>query len=143
MKFLIIILAIATVILMVSMITGRKRSDRKNNPGKLPLKAKGNTSVKARNPYRATSITFDNNACLAAQKLGGKRFLDIERSVPKLPLAECDSTRCNCKYEHFGERRTDDGDRRSPNALLADLYTHSGNENRRVAGHGRRLADMS
>ena len=41
----------------------------------------------------------------------GRRFLSS--AAPRLPLAECDSLECNCKFVHHKDRRTGK-DRRNP-----------------------------
>jgi hypothetical protein len=54
-------------------------------------------------PWHAVAIAAPASACAAAQACKGKRFLS--RDAPQLPLAECDTTQCECKYRHFPDRR--------------------------------------
>jgi hypothetical protein len=54
-------------------------------------------------PWHAVTITASSRSCAAAQACKGKRFLS--KDAPRLPLAECDATRCECKYRHFADRR--------------------------------------
>jgi hypothetical protein len=61
--------------------------------------------------YHAVSIKYDANACEAAQKMSGRRFLASE--APRLPLPECDAAECNCRFAHHEDRRSST-DRRSP-----------------------------
>ena len=61
--------------------------------------------------YHAVSIKFDRNACEAAQKMSGRRFLSS--AAPRLPLPECDVLECNCRFTHHEDRRSSK-DRRSP-----------------------------
>ena len=60
--------------------------------------------------YRAVSIEHDQNACNAAREQAGKRFL--VGKTPILPLADCDKSRCTCRYAHYEDRREIIGDRR-------------------------------
>jgi hypothetical protein len=55
------------------------------------------------NRWHAITIIGNNYACAAAQACRGKRFLSSE--APRLPLAECDARRCECRYRHFADRR--------------------------------------
>ena len=119
------------------------------NPGTLGFNA-GNTPAKPRkkpsaprNPYRATSIVHCANACNAARAIGNKRFLDIDKVTPRLPLADCDAAVCGCKYAHHDDRREDHDDRRQPSALQSELYERTGKSNRRAKKRGRRKTDWA
>jgi hypothetical protein len=54
-------------------------------------------------PWHAVTIAAPASACQAAQACKGKRYLS--RDAPRLPLAECDTAQCECKYRHFPDRR--------------------------------------
>jgi hypothetical protein len=54
--------------------------------------------------WHAVTIVAAPGACQAALACKGKRHLSSE--APRLPLAECDAARCNCKYRHFADRRS-------------------------------------
>lgn len=107
------------------------------------LKSSTRKSIAPRNPWRATSIVHDQKACDAVKAIGGKRFLDVDRNIPKIPLPTCDANRCNCKYAQHEDRRDSDEDRRLPNALKAQLYDHTGEGNRRSRKRGRRKTDWA
>ncbi len=100
-------------------------------------------SVAPRHPYRATSIVFDDTACEAVKALGKKRFLDRDREVPRLPLADCGSSQCSCKYAHHDDRRDSSEDRRHPSALKSELYERGTDPNRREKKRGRRKSDWA
>jgi hypothetical protein len=85
------------------------------------------------NPYRAVSIRFSSNACDAAKRLADRRFL--AREAPPLPLPECRTTHCSCRYVYHADRRSGE-DRRSG---LESPFTMA-QPNRRV-GIGRRSSD--
>ena len=96
-----------------------------------------------RNPYRATSIVNERNPCSAVTRLLNVRFLDLDKRLPSLPVAGCNATKCHCKYAHHDDRRDEDSDRRSFNALTSNLFEHSGKENKRSSRGGRRKTDLS
>lgn len=83
------------------------------------LRRRGNKSEPAettvddatKSVYHAVSIKFDRNACEAAQKMSGRRFLSS--AAPRLPLPECDVLECHCRFAHHEDRRSSE-DRRSP-----------------------------
>ena len=112
------------------------------NGGNVVRKSQKNSQV-ARNPYRATSIVFDVNACDAVKAVGSKRFLDTERNLPVVPLPGCSVAKCNCKYAHYEDRRTSDEEQRHPSALLSQLYESTGKPNRRQKKRGRRKGDWA
>jgi len=63
-----------------------------------------------RRKYAAVSIQSFGRGCEAATALRGRRFLAGE--APSLPLPECGSERCGCRYFHHVDRRTGNLDRR-------------------------------
>jgi len=68
--------------------------------------------------WHSVSIRPGRESCIAAQALASE--VHLASKAPQLPLAACDVSRCDCRYQHLGDRRDDD-DRRSPlNAL--DTY---------------------
>ena len=76
MKLLVLIVAIAIVLAIVS-LRRRDKSRTNSKSNNLPDKKAGKARVQARSPYRATSIVYDEKACSADRELGGKRFLDV------------------------------------------------------------------
>ena len=62
-------------------------------------------------PYHAVSLKYSSSACDAAKAMTGRRFLSS--AAPRLPLPECDSLECRCRFVHHSDRRTGK-DRRSP-----------------------------
>ena len=59
-----------------------------------------------RNPFHAVAIDCGRGrACQTARRLQGQRFLASE--APRLPLADCDSATCACRYQHYEDRRMD------------------------------------
>ena len=143
------ILAIGVLALLAICFVVIKRKSASKNPGTLgfnggnPLKSSTRKTIAPRNPWRATSIVHDENACNAVKAIGGKRFFDAERNIPKIPLPTCDATRCNCKFARHEDRRDSSEDRRMPNALHAELYDRTGKGNRRNRKRGRRKTDWA
>jgi len=68
-------------------------------------------SNRANSPYHAVSIKFPSNACKAAREMEGRRFLST--AAPRLPLPNCQSLECSCRFVHHKDRRAG-RDRRSP-----------------------------
>ena len=103
-----------------------------------PSRNQQNQAGRKQSPYRAASIRPGTGACQAATGLGNKRFLSS--NVPQLPLASCSQESCSCRYRRHADRRSEE-DRRASFSLQADLYSVSGNADRRNATLGRRSED--
>jgi hypothetical protein len=56
------------------------------------------------NPYHAVSIAPGIGCCQSAQSLTGKRFLSAE--APQMPLRDCNTKSCTCRYVHHDDRRS-------------------------------------
>jgi hypothetical protein len=85
-------------------------------------------------PWHAVTIAAPANSCSAAQVHKGKRYLS--RDAPRLPLAECDTAACQCKYKHFPDRR--DSPRRHDEKGAAPQVR---DKNNRRTSRGRRAVD--
>ncbi len=119
---------IALLILYFFSKTGQAKPSRKQQ---------SQTSRK-HSPYQAASIRPGSGACQAATRLGAKRFLSS--NVPQLPLASCSQDSCACRYQRHVDRRSEE-DRRASFSMQADLYSVSGNAERRSGSPGRRSED--
>jgi len=97
------LLGIAVVLLLVWLFL--RRRGNKSEP------AETTVDDATKSAYHAVSIKFDRNACEAAQKMSGRRFLSS--AAPRLPLPECDVLECQCRFAHHEDRRSSE-DRRSP-----------------------------
>lgn len=86
-------------------------------------------------PHHCVAITPCADACAAARRLQGLRFLANE--APRLPLPRCSSLNCSCVYAHFDDRRHHA--RRDP-YLHPALEMSRVQEERRVSP-GRRKTD--
>jgi hypothetical protein len=99
-------------------------------PESAPLKpVRLDLGKREESPFRAVSISPGEPSCLGARQIAPLRFL--YRSVPRLPLPECDLAECNCTYTHFSDRRSG-ADRRSASGMLAPGMVE------RRSGHDRR-----
>ena len=83
--------------------------------------------------YAAVSIHTARNGCPAAERIRGNRYL--VREAPRLPLAECNWSKCQCTYAHHYDRRTGNGDRRRHRESFAGTD--------RRDSFGRREADLA
>ena len=99
------IVAIAALILLYLFV--RRRGSSENVRPDQQQK----TSAKPTSKFHAVSIKYKNNACEAAKKMAGRRFLSS--AAPRIPLSDCDALECNCKFIHHKDRRSAD-DRRNP-----------------------------
>lgn len=95
------------VILLVAWLVLRLRSGKQPVQQKQPVHKKLTDS----SPFHAVSIKAEASACAAAKALVGKRYLSD--AAPRLPLPECDSATCTCRFVHYADRRSG-RDRRSP-----------------------------
>jgi hypothetical protein len=85
--------------------------------------------------YHAVSIIAGANACSAANRFTGHRFLS--RQAPPLPLPTCDAFHCECRFRHHRDRRVG-ARRRNDIGLMAGAYAGSERRNTR----GRRKDDL-
>jgi hypothetical protein len=85
--------------------------------------------------YHAVSIKPGESCCAAAKQFGRMRFL--AEKAPRLPLPECDSPDCACRYSHYADRR-DGSDRR---AVYDAEHERALKVVNRRANHGRRATD--
>lgn len=104
---------------------------REREPEPKPVPAR-----KPVNPYHAVGVVPGPRVCAAAEALRDKRFLS--REAPTLPLKECDRGDCQCRYEHYEDRRK--GPRRAREIGVA-IGGHVGEENRKQLNRGRRKTD--
>ena len=137
--FLVLILvgvAAAALVLRSNKQTAKK--DTKSGPKKRNSSQK--LAAKPINPYRATAIICGDNSCEAVKVISGKRFLDADKDIPHIPLPNCDTPKCSCKYEHYLDRRNTEEIRRAPPGLRSQLHLHIENVERRLK-RGRRTSD--
>ena len=91
---------------------------------------------KALQHFHAVTIAPGRRACVAAQLLRDRRFLS--REAPPLPLKDCSCTNCECRYEHYDDRRKA-GRRARDLGVSLDGYTED--ERRASSKRGRRKSD--
>jgi hypothetical protein len=89
---------------------------------------------KAPNKFHAVTIAPGTRACPEARALQGRRFLS--REAPPLPLKNCGSFQCGCRYEHHDDRRK--GNRRAHD-IGVSIDGYEGVEQRQK--RGRRQTD--
>ena len=100
----------------------------------LPDKRSSNADASSQRRWHAVAIVGTSHACAAAQACKGSRYLSVD--APRLPLAGCDASICDCAYQHFPDRRQESRrDEDPPTAASAK----PGAERR--GGRGRRSTD--
>ena len=85
------------------------------------------------NPYHAVSIETGLRCCEAARELERHRFLSTE--APMLPLEGCTQSRCQCRYTHHDDRRS----QRDRRVQFPNPHAVRNGERRRSIG--RRITD--
>jgi hypothetical protein len=86
--------------------------------------------------FHAVTIAPGRHACAEARALQGQRFLS--RDAPPLPLRGCGTPECECRYEHYDDRRS--GHRRAHD-LGVSIDGYDGAEQRQKPKRGRRGDD--
>lgn len=107
---MILSVGIATLILAIALAFA-VRSRRRESTPKLTDARPSDTNLDGSGRFHAVSIRFGSGACAASRALHGRRFL--ADTAPPLPLSDCDSDDCQCRFVHFADRRNGD-DRRRP-----------------------------
>lgn len=87
--------------------------------------------------WRSVKVEHGLLCCRQVELMVGKVFLINE--APALPLAQCTSKECGCKYIHLDDRREDD-DRRDSAEYVDSLYGQNDMDKRK--SKGRRASDM-
>lgn len=103
----------------------------RSEPEQSTLAAKKKT-----NAHHAVSIAPGPRACVPARQMRGQRFLS--REAPALPLKNCGSTACECRYEHYDDRREN---ARRARDLGVSIDGYDGSEKRQKSRRGRRQND--
>jgi len=79
--------------------------------------------------FRGVEVIGQNAECCEASKaLAGKRFLSQE--APMLPLSDCTSGECRCRYEPFYDRRTDVRRASDVGSNMASQFQNQANRSR-------------
>lgn len=81
--------------------------------------------------FRSVGIDTGVNCCKSAEKVAGRRFLI--KQAPGIPLQDCDSEQCECKFIHFADRRDNDPERRGEGRFRAEVFAATQEEDRRLA----------
>jgi len=124
-----------TALLLIVWLYVRYRRQPEETPQPTSLKDTGKSA------FHAVSIKFESSACDAAKAMEGRRFLSS--AAPRLPLPECNSLECRCRFAHHADRRSPK-DRRSPFAAsgFGDSGTGSFQKERRERKDRRKVDDL-
>jgi len=87
------------------------------------------TNGAVHNLYGAASVSCGDRACEAAQQIETRRFLT--REVPSIPLPDCTSSTCSCRYVRHRDRRGCFEDRRTPFRSTFVVHEFSGEQEQR------------
>ena len=132
-----IILLAVVVFVVLKMRSGSKKktgpSSRKKKGHK--VSAAGQRKIAKAHTFPSVSIQFGPSACPEVKALTEKRFLANE--APTIPLENCNSANCTCKYVHHDIRREQEEERRAPSSLRTSLHETSGKPERRHGGKRR------
>jgi hypothetical protein len=92
--------------------------------------ARQSTRKPVASPYAAVSIHCGSDACASVMEINQKRYLNND--APQFPLADCNSGKCECRYQRHQDRRDNHSGRRAPRSLVTDLYPTTGILERRM-----------
>ena len=99
-------------------------------------------AARQEHPFQAVSLCSLGGGCAAGEAYGQRRFLVNES--PPLPLEECTSKHCTCKYIRHEDRRYDGLGWRLSLEAAAELDADFEAINRRAqVSRGRRKTDMA
>jgi hypothetical protein len=93
-------------------------------------------AAKTPNKFHAVTIVPGRRACAEARGMRDKRFLS--RDAPPLPLKNCGSEECECRYEHHVDRRKNG---RRAHDLGVSIDGYDGADKRQKSKRGRRQTD--
>lgn len=99
------------------------------------------TGFGAGNAFHAVSIQPEQEGCAVANAVKVQRFLSED--APGLPLPDCSSPDCHCKYVHYSDRRDGARDRRLTQGEASEESEFWSLRGERRLAVGRRQADMA
>ena len=135
----IVILLALVVALFLKFRGGSTQTDKTAKKAKTRKAASSSEhEATASKSFTAVTLALGPGACEAVLSFGERRFLSGD--APILPLTDCGSTSCTCKYVHYEDRRDISEDRRQPFSMRTDLHGSAGEEERRQRA-GRRGPD--
>ncbi len=92
----------AVVLILVVVYLLQKRKQKADAVEPDPAETK-RLAIRKSTPFHAVSIEPGSYACAAAEELRGEKFLSAD--APQLPLPDCTSANCECRFVHFSDRR--------------------------------------
>jgi len=95
-----VVTSFIAIAILLGLLLFVRRNARKENVR--PDEHKKAATVK-NTQFHAVSIRFAPDACEAAKKMEGRRFLST--AAPKIPLPDCDAAECKCRFKHHQDRR--------------------------------------
>ena len=116
----------------------QSRSNKRPQAARTKIRQENNRSTR----YHAVTVLPGGCSCSAVAALDGQRFLTRE-NVPNLPLLECSSANCTCRYVHHEDRRGDNDNRRAAYSMQTEFYGLDAKNRDRRAKQGRRATDVT
>ena len=114
----------------------QSRSNKRPQAARTKIRQENNRS----NRYHAVTVIPGDCSCSAVAALDGQRFLTSE-NVPNLPVLDCSSANCTCRYVHHEDRRGAHGNRRVGYSMQTELYGLDSQITDRRGKRGRRATD--
>ena len=138
-----VIIAVLVVIVGLWLFTSRSGKRSKSATARdRKAERMAAAAARQRHPFQAVSLCSLGGGCAVVESYGQRRFL--VRESPPLPLKECTSTHCICKYVRHDDRRYDGLGRRLSLEAPAELDTNfEAMERRGQVSRGRRKTDMA
>lgn len=118
------------VLLLVLIFVRRPKTEKTIRPVE-----RRQSPVKPDTTFHAVSLKFPSSACEAAKAMDGKRILSS--AAPRIPLPDCDSHKCKCKFVHYKDRRTGDDRRDAYGQGFGSASTGTHEKEQRQSGERR------
>ncbi|MCH1929525.1 hypothetical protein L9G16_04970 [Shewanella sp. A25] len=135
-----VLLVVVVVIGLLAIIKLKKGPKKRSASGRIANARKRLTmDDEPDRRFHCVSIEHYGECCEKADEVKGKRFLSKE--APEIPMEECTNPDCQCRYQHYEDRRHNEDERRIDYGVTHDLYGLFGEENRRENRRGRRSDD--
>ena len=93
---------VAALLILVVVYLIQKRKEKVDD-AEPDLEETKRLAIRKSTPFHAVSIEPGPYACAAAEELRGEKFLSAD--APLLPLPDCTSDNCECRFVHFSDRR--------------------------------------
>jgi ABC-type nickel/cobalt efflux system permease component RcnA len=132
---------ITALLLLLAITCWMLKSGRRRQPRTRMTRTAVRQETHRSSQHHAVSINPGGCSCDAVNAVTGERYL-TRAEVPNLPLLDCTSANCTCRYVHHEDRRSNQGNRRAAYSVKTELYGLDRDQDRRKKG-GRRASDRA